>query len=65
MAESIRAARFLNICLGAALVICALVMDATWVQTGFDVVAGLVLIVASLPRGPVRHGYGNWSRVVV
>jgi nucleoside-diphosphate-sugar epimerase len=65
MAESIRAARFLNICLGAALVICALVMDATWVQTGFDVVAGLALIVASLPRGPVRHGYGNWSRVVV
>ncbi|MEC7760939.1 MAG: vitamin K epoxide reductase family protein [Pseudomonadota bacterium] len=65
MAESIRAARFLNVCLGAALVICALVMDATWLQSGIDIAAGIVLIVASLPRGPVRHSYGSWSRVVV
>ncbi|MGR3322395.1 MAG: vitamin K epoxide reductase family protein [Pseudooceanicola sp.] len=65
MAESIRAARFLNVCLGAALVICAFVMEATWLQSGADIAAGIALIVASLPRGPVRHEYGGWSRVVV
>ncbi|WP_306110930.1 MULTISPECIES: vitamin K epoxide reductase family protein [Roseovarius] len=65
MAESIRAARFLNVCLGAALVICALVMEATWVQSGADIAAGLALMAVSLARGPVRHSYGGWSRVVV
>jgi hypothetical protein len=65
MAESIRAARLLNVCLGAALVICAFVMDATWLQSGADILAGLALIVVSIPRGPVRHRYGSWSRVVV
>lgn len=65
MAESIRAARFLNVCLGAALVICALVMEASWVQSGADIAAGVALMVVSLPRGPVRHRYGGWSRVVV
>ncbi|PVA08158.1 vitamin K epoxide reductase family protein [Thalassorhabdomicrobium marinisediminis] len=65
MAESIRAARFLNVCLGAALVICALVMEASWLQSGADIVAGVALMLVSLPRGPVRHSYGGWSRVVV
>lgn len=65
MAESIRAARFLNVCLGAALVICAFVMEATWLQSGADILAGLLLIAVSIPRGPVRHSYGSWSRVVV
>ncbi|EAQ04695.1 hypothetical protein OB2597_05415 [Pseudooceanicola batsensis HTCC2597] len=65
MAESIRAARFLNICLGAALVICAFVMEATWLQSGADIAAGIALMIASIPRGPVRHSYGSWSRVVV
>lgn len=65
MAESLRAVRFLNLCLGAALVICAFVMEATWLQSGADIAAGVALMVVSLPRGPVRHKYGGWSRVVV
>jgi len=65
MAESVRPVRFLNIFLGGALVICALVMDGTWLQRGADIAAGLALMAASVPRGPVRHRYGNWSRVVV
>lgn len=65
MAESIRAARFLNICLGAALVICAFVMEATWLQSGADILAGIALMAVSVPRGKVRHRYGSWSRVVV
>jgi nucleoside-diphosphate-sugar epimerase len=65
MAESIRVARLLNVCLGAALVICALVMEASWLQSGADIAVGLALIVVSLPRGKIRHSYGGWSRVVV
>ena len=65
MAESARAARFLNIFLGAGLVICAFVMEGTWVQRGADIAAGLALIAASIPRGPVRNDYGSWSRVIV
>lgn len=40
-------------------------MEGTWLQRGADIAAGLALIGCSLPRGPVRHGYGSWSRVVV
>jgi len=65
MAESARAARFLNIFLGAGLVICAFVMEGTWVQRGADIAAGLALIAVSIPRGPVRNDYGSWSRVIV
>jgi len=65
MAESARPVRFLNICLGAALVIAALVMDGNWLQKGADILAGLVLIAASIPRGPIRHSYGSWSRLIV
>jgi nucleoside-diphosphate-sugar epimerase/uncharacterized membrane protein len=65
LAESMRPVRFLNTCLGAALVICALVMAGTWIQRGADIAAGLALIACSLPRGPVRHQYGRWSRLVV
>ncbi|WP_244526239.1 vitamin K epoxide reductase family protein [Wenxinia saemankumensis] len=65
MAEAARAARFLNMCLGAGLAIAALVSEATWLQAGADIAAGLALIAVSIPRGPVRHRYGSWSRVVV
>ena len=64
-AEPARAIRFLNIPLGAALVITALVADATIVQSVTDVVVGLALIALSVPRGKVRHEYGSWSRFVV
>lgn len=65
MAESARPVRFLNICLGAALVIAALVVDGNWLQKGADILAGLVLIAASVTLGPIRHSYGSWSRLLV
>ena len=55
MAESARPVRFLNICLGAALVIAALVMDGNWLQKGADILARLVPLAANVPRGPIRH----------
>ncbi|WP_163850525.1 hypothetical protein [Pseudooceanicola aestuarii] len=65
MAESLRTAKFLNLCPDVALAICALVNDATWLQAGADIAAGVPLVIVSLPREPARHSYGNWSRVVV
>lgn len=65
MAEIARPVRFLNIFLGAGLVISALLMDATWLQSGADIAVGLALMAAAVPRGPIRHGYGRWSRLLV
>ncbi len=64
-AEVARAIRFLNIPLGMALVITALVADATIVQSMADVIAGLAIVALSIPRGKTRRQYGGWSRFVV
>ena len=64
MAETARPLRFLNLFLGGALAICALVMDGTLIQRGADVLAGLALMAASIPRGTIRNHYGGWSRFV-
>ena len=64
-AESVRPARLLNILLGAALVITALVASSTPLQSLADVAVGLALVALSIPRGHIRHNYGNWSRFIV
>lgn len=62
VAEVGRAVRFLNIPFGAWLVV------APWLLGGFvsgaqwnDVVAGVALILLSLPRGHVNGRYGSWQ----
>jgi hypothetical protein len=67
MAEVARALRFINLVFGIWL------LAAPWLLTGggaigalAGVVAGLVLIALSLPRGPrSREHYGSWDRFVV
>jgi hypothetical protein len=66
MAEVARPLRFINGLFGAWLII------APWVLTGAGaaaswagVVAGGLLILLSLPRGPVKDHYGNWDRYIV
>jgi hypothetical protein len=65
-AEVIRAARFVNILFGAWLI------AAPWLVSGFTPAAqwnsaavGVVLVLLSLPRGPVRERYGGWDKFVV
>jgi hypothetical protein len=65
-AEVARPLRFLNIPLGLWLI------AAPWMLTGADtvaaigsVIAGLLIIVLSLPRGSVRAHYGSWDRYIV
>jgi len=66
MAEVIRAGRFLNVLLGAWII------AAPWLLSGpgttarwNDVLAGAIVILLSLPRGPVREQYAGWNRLIV
>lgn len=65
LAETARAARFLNVLFGMALTIMPFIAAATLPQTVAGILAGLLLIALSLPRGPVRNSYGSWDRVIV
>ena len=65
LADVGRATRFINILFGA------LVIAAPWVLGGAttasrwsDVIAGVLVILLSLPRGPVGERYGTWHRYI-
>ena len=66
MAEVARPLRFLNLLFGGWLVL------APWLLDGFTttgkwsgLIAGVVLVLLSLPRGRVHQRYGGWDAVVV
>lgn len=65
MAEVARPLRFLNIIIGLWLII------APWVLSGGSdaaaigsVIVGLLVIVLSIPKGPIRHRYAGWNRLL-
>jgi nucleoside-diphosphate-sugar epimerase len=65
LAEVARPLRFVNVVLGAWLVL------TPWVLTGYtmlsssaSVIAGILLILLALPRGPIRNHYGAWDRYI-
>jgi hypothetical protein len=65
-AEVVRAGRFLNVLFGLWLVAGPwFLAGATTGARTNDVLAGLVLILLSLPRGPVRERYGRWDRAIL
>ncbi|WP_340123390.1 SPW repeat domain-containing protein [Methylobacter svalbardensis] len=66
LAESARPARFVNVLLAIPL------MAAPWMLDGGSlgadwagVVAGVLLILSSIPRGKIENHYGSWSRYLV
>ena len=66
MAEVARPVRFINFAFGAWLIV------APWILSGASsaaawgsVVAGLLLIALSIPRGKVTQRYGGWNRYIV
>lgn len=65
MAETMRPVRFLNALLGSALAIVAMVAGDTAFQMLAGLLAGLLLIALSIPRGPIRSSYGSWDRLLV
>lgn len=66
MAEVTRAARWINILAGVWIVAMPwLLSGASSAATWKNVIVGVLLIVLSLPRGPVYERYGNWERYLV
>jgi hypothetical protein len=66
MAEVGRTLRFINILFGAWIVI------ASWLLAGAatsakwnNVIAGVALILLSIPRGRVKEHYGTWQPYIV
>ena len=64
-AELARPVRFLNVPLGAALLVTPFFYDATMMQTASSLVCGAALIALSFRRGPIHSRYGNWDRFIV
>jgi hypothetical protein len=60
-----RALRFVNVLFGAWFIVAPWLLNgSTTGSTLNDVVVGAVLIVLSLPRGPVGERYGSWERFI-
>jgi hypothetical protein len=64
-AEVARAARFLNVLLGAALLVVPFIYDAAEAQVAASIACGVALIVLSLRRGRIVARYGGWERYSV
>jgi hypothetical protein len=64
-AEATRAARYINVLFGAALLVTPFLLDAGTTAMINSVVCGLALIALSLRRGPIRQRYGTWQPWIV
>jgi nucleoside-diphosphate-sugar epimerase len=66
MGEAARPARFINILLAIALMFAPFMFDGgSAVADVAGVVAGLLLVALSIPRGRIDNAYGGWSRYLV
>ena len=63
-AEVARPVRFLNIPLGLALIAAPFLAEATTLHTYAGILAGLLLIGLSLPRGELVHRWGEYERLI-
>ena len=64
-AEVARPVRYLNMVLGAALMVAPFMFAAGMAATIVSVVLGVALIALSLRRGLIRERYGNWGRWII
>ena len=65
LADVGRATRFLNIVFGGWVIAAPwLLAGATSASTWSNAIAGAVVIVLSVPRGPVGERYGTWQRLI-
>ena len=62
LAEVTLPLRFLNVAFGAWLLVQPWLLGAPGSLVWSDMLAGLMVIALSLPRGPVRESYGSWNR---
>jgi hypothetical protein len=64
-AEVARPVRYLNVPLGAALLVTPFAYGADTMATAASLACGVALIALSMRRGPIRERYGAWTRVIV
>jgi nucleoside-diphosphate-sugar epimerase/uncharacterized membrane protein len=64
-AEVARSARFIDIPLGAALLVTPFVYESSTLQLVASLICGSALILLSLPRGSVRERYAGWNRYIL
>jgi hypothetical protein len=63
--EVVRPLRAINLLFGAWLIVAPwLLSGAGWSGTIADMLAGALLILLAIPRGPIRHSYGAWDRAL-
>ncbi|MGZ8164518.1 MAG: SPW repeat domain-containing protein [Methylobacter sp.] len=66
LAESARPARFLNMVLAIPLMAAPWILDGgSQIADWMGVVAGILLILLSIPRGKIENRYGGWSRYLL
>ena len=66
MGEVVRAGRFVNVLIGLALAILPWIMvDGHSAWKIIDLIAGIVIIALSVPRGLKKERYGLWDAYVV
>ena len=64
-AEVARPVRYVNVLLGAALMLTPFVWSAGISTNVVGVILGAALIALSIRRGPIRERYGEWNRLIV
>ncbi|MPZ35807.1 MAG: hypothetical protein GEV13_33415 [Rhodospirillales bacterium] len=64
-AEVTRSLRVLNCPWGLALLSDLFLGSAAAAAQTASAIAGLALLLLSLPRGPIRHRYGGWNAQIV
>ncbi len=65
LAEVGRMLRFINLFLALALMICAAVISSSISGILASLIAAVLIMAASIPRGPVSNDYAGWSRLIV
>jgi hypothetical protein len=64
-AEVARPLRFLNLPIGAWLIAAPSFLEgAGFAATVGSLIAGVLVIGLSLPRGPIRHRYAGWNALL-
>lgn len=67
LAEVARALRFINVLFGAWLLAAPWLLEGaggTWATVN-SAVCGLLVILLSVPRGPIHYSYAGWNRYIV
>jgi len=64
-AEVARAARYLNVLLGAALLVVPFAYEMDTATAAYTAAAGIAIVALSLRRGAIRERYGPWRRWLV